>query len=233
MFDIDREGAVFAHEDHNVATPNFVVINPDNGHGHAIYGLSIPVTTSEASHIKPVQYAEAIERGYLEALGADRGYSGLICKNPHHAAWKLWEGHPDTYSLGDLADYLDMEAIKKLSWPDNRSETYGLGRNVDLFDRLRKWSYKHVRTAKETGTLGSWFNLTINKAMTLNDYVNPLPISEITATAKSVSKWTWNRYTGGGVQGYTKQIARAKRGRELHIMRSQQSIFDVLGHWED
>lgn len=141
VFDIDRPGALFAAEDANVAPPNWLAINPDNRHGHLGYELEIPLVTSEAGREAPVRYAAAVEYAYRRALGADVGYSGLICKNPTHGRWWTQVQAIAPYTLAELADWVDLPT--KLT-PRQAEETC-LGRNVRLFDRLRHWAYRNVR----------------------------------------------------------------------------------------
>jgi hypothetical protein len=82
VFDIDREGAAIAWEDANLPAPAWAAVNRENGHAHLAYGLSVPVLVAENARRAPIRYLQGIEGAYREALQADRGYSGLITKNP-------------------------------------------------------------------------------------------------------------------------------------------------------
>ncbi|MCY5064039.1 replication initiation protein, partial [Salmonella enterica subsp. enterica serovar 1,4,[5],12:i:-] len=91
--------------------------------------------------MKPLKYAAAVESALREKLGADVGYSGLICKNPNHENWQIAVWQPELYTLDWLADSLDLNsANEKTILPD-----YGLGRNCTLFDKTRKWAYRAIR----------------------------------------------------------------------------------------
>jgi hypothetical protein len=75
----------------------------------------------------------------------------------------------------------------------------GLGRNVALFDALRFYAYREVGKAKTRGgSMGEWSNHLLDVASNMNESLNfsaPLPFQEVRWIVKSVSKWTWNRYS--------------------------------------
>ncbi len=77
-FDIDTEGGGAAWIEAELPAPNFVVINPSNGHAHLVYLLGAWVQTDfgDSRRLKVVRYAAAIERAYTAALGADTAYAG-------------------------------------------------------------------------------------------------------------------------------------------------------------
>src|SRR5262249_27371981 len=87
--DIDRPDAYFAHRDAYLPPPNVIAINPENGHGHSAILLANPVARHSASRIAPLRLFAAVERGVARRLGADRQYTGLICKNPMHRDWRV------------------------------------------------------------------------------------------------------------------------------------------------
>ncbi|MEZ9546520.1 MULTISPECIES: replication initiation protein [Vibrio] len=119
IFDIDRQGGVLAWYDSDLPTPYW---------------------TSDIAHSEPIRYAAAIESAMIERLKADRGFAGLLTKNPLHPHWQneFWTEHE--YTLDELADYLDLKG-----YPLRGSEVSGLGRNCELFDSVRQWSYKAIR----------------------------------------------------------------------------------------
>ena len=82
VHDIDRADAYFAHRDAVLAEPNFIAINRDNGHAHTAALLAVPVAKHQNARLEPLRYFAAVERGYTRRLAADRGYAGLIVKNP-------------------------------------------------------------------------------------------------------------------------------------------------------
>ena len=101
VFDIDREGAVFAWYDENLPTPLWTSMNPENGHAHIAYRLKIPICTSDIAHIKPIRFLAAIESAMIEKLKSDRGFAGLLTKNPLHPHWqnKVWDKYEYTFRV--------------------------------------------------------------------------------------------------------------------------------------
>jgi len=192
VYDIDRPGGIFAAEDAGLPAPSLAVENPTNRHVHLYYYVGIPICTSPSGRPGPIRYAGAIDVAFADALRADRGYSGLISKNPMHSAWATYPG-PPLYDLEELAEYVDLEKYK-----DRRKHlpAYGLGRNCTLFDRLRHWAYKQVDQYRAAGDFETWIKAVVIKAASYNDFAVRLPEPEVKATAKSVGKWTWQNYFG-------------------------------------
>ncbi len=200
VFDIDNRNGYRHWHDVGAPAPNWVIVNSDNGHAHYIYMLACPVPLTDRALRKPIAYLQRIERGLQHRLSADIGYTGLISKNPLSDAWQVENVHDMSYSLDELADYVDLELPKQ-----KKREKDGILRNCELFDELRYWSYKHVIQARESMSFGQWFELVERRAGQFNTFDRPLHYQELKSIAKSVSKWTWQNYNGtGGV----------KRGRD-------------------
>ena len=85
-----------------------------------------------SSKTKCYQYLAKIEQAYSLALGADRGYSGLITKNPCHQTWENHIFDVQPYELGYLADFVELTELKT-----DLKEVSGLGRNCMMFDTVR------------------------------------------------------------------------------------------------
>lgn len=191
VFDLDRADAGM-HWDHiGAPAPNLIARNPANGHAHLLYLLQTPIRTAMDGKTAPLRYAAAIEAGLRNRLGADRGYSGLICKNPINAHWMVHQWQADPYTLDDLADYIDLTPEKAREKP---VEDYGLGRNCMLFDELRAWAYKAIRS-QDWPDYNQWLNACFDRASGYNvNFTTPLDISEVKHTAKSVAKWTHRNF---------------------------------------
>lgn len=195
VFDVDRPDAAMRWEELNLPAPTWVARNPENGHAHLAYGLAVPVVSSDAARAAPLRLAAAIQAAYTDALGADVNYSGLICKNPLHPDWQvLWfyRGEHDLYSLGDLADYVELSRFCDRR---RRVSDVGLGRNCTLFERLRQWAYRAVRGYWRPGGFADWQAAVVSKAGSYNTFPEPLQSAEVRAVAKSVGKWVWQRFT--------------------------------------
>lgn len=212
-FDIDRPGASIDWSDRGAPAPNLTVKNQANGHAHALYGLATAVRTAPDGRIAPLRYAAAVENALCDLLGADKGYAGLIVKNPLHRHWQVHEWHDQPYELGELADYLDLKSPTKKPKVEN---DYGLGRNCTLFEELRKWAYRAIRQGWPD--YRQWLDACLTRAQGLNlNFRNPLAFSEVRATAHSVAKWTHKRITQSDFEHYvarthTSEI-QAHRGR--------------------
>src|SRR5262245_9655762 len=152
--DIDHSGAYHIHDDAILPQPNFIAINPENGHGHSAVLLAMPVARHAASRVEPLRFFAAVERGIARRIGADRHYTGLIIKNPMHSHWRVEWRRDDAYTLPELADWLFPEDMQ----PDaSIEETLGAGRDVVIFDELRALAYREVLKFKKAGAgLDQW-----------------------------------------------------------------------------
>ncbi len=227
IFDVDRPDSAYAWDDVGLPPPTWVAVNPINGHCHMAYGLIAPVCRTEAGKAEPLRFAAAIEVAMTLALDADNGYAGLITKNPIHAHWHTF--YPATessnyghYELAELAEYVELP--KKLP---KKAEAIGVGRNVSVFDSLRKWSYREVRDFWKPDGYKSWHLAVIAKAEKINNFPEPLPTSEIRAIAKSVAKWTWQHLTPGGFHEFVEKThtteIQANRGRRSGVVRAAKA----------
>ena len=208
VFDVDRK----PHEQHwregyhewrerGLPAPHWISINPENGNYHLGYLLASPVARTSAAKLKPLRYLAAIEHVLARRLGADMGYVGLITKNPvHRDWWTTWHNHAP-YPLDYLAEFCpdaDLAAYSRRS----RKEVGGLGRNVTVFDNVREWAYSAVRAYWRPNGYEAWADAVRAACESANAFGReqggPLPVSEIKATAKSISRWVWNRFTPAG-----------------------------------
>lgn len=196
IFDVDRQGGGLAWEDANLPPPAWSAVNRENGHAHLVWGLKAPVLVDGlGARDAPMRYLCAIESMMRELLQADPGYAGLITKNPAHPLWRTLNGPRMDYELSELAEWLP--GIEKHIPRRRRVEEVGLGRNVSLFDTLRKWAYKHVRTYKGGGlsAWNEWLSKTNSMALIRNaDFQHPLDGREVWHIAKSVAKWTYRHF---------------------------------------
>lgn len=213
VFDVDKKNASHHWYDVGAPEPNWVIINPDNGHAHYVYMLDCPVPTTDASRLKPQRYAAAIERALSIKLSADINYVGLVSKNPLSDYWAIWKPRLEAYSLNELEDYVDLSSLPKLK----KREHDGSSRHCLLFDELRYWAYARVENARNDMTLAQWIKTLLHKAESLNTFHTPLPLNSLRHTSKSVGRWTWNHYTGS--QG------KIKRGRDSS-QNSQLELHD-------
>jgi len=206
--DIDRSDAYFAHRDANLPPPNVIMVNPENGHGHAAYLLKTPVARHNASRVAPLRYFAAVERGVSRRIESDRHFAGLIVKNPLHTDWRVEWRRQEAYSLDEIADSLFERDMRPDPTP---AETWGAGRNVTVFDELRTVAYREVRQYKRDGqNFDAWLARCVKVATALNmQFPDAMKLGEVRAIAKSVAKWTWRHFS---VEKFSAiQSARGKR----------------------
>jgi len=224
-FDIDTEGGGAAWIEAELPAPNLVVINPRNGHAHLVYLLGAWVQTDfgDSRRIKVVRYAAAIERAYTAALGADPAYTGRFQHNPLSDAYVTKIGRDAPYSLDELARYVDLNepALKK-------NPPIGIGRNVETFDRLRRWAYVAVSDWR-IGSYDAWYGAVADRGVQIAANVGaesprgPLKANEAGHIVKSVARWVWERY-GADVPPLLREARNvAQREREKARQRAREA----------
>lgn len=230
LFDVDRAGGAMAWDDAHLPEPAWVAMTPHNSHAHLSWGIEAPVLLDDPERQKPLRYLTAIERAYAAALEADPSYAGHLTKNPTHSDWRTLWGKRWLYSLDELAEYVDLNKYKARV---ARQEEVGLGRNCELFEWLRKWAYREVRGYKAAGGKGVyvwWEKACRDAALQRNgDFRVPLPLPEVSHTAKSVARWTWRNFS---LEGFSRvQSARGKRSGEVRRQGSEaeQRPWEALG----
>lgn len=224
--DLDFENAANAWKAADVARPNFIMENPENGHAHLAWRLAAPVTYFAKSHNEPLAYLADIQRGLTRRLGADRAYAGVLTKNPTHLAWRVFR-HEGAYSLGELAKPLERREMQQWA-PSER--IFGLGRNVSLFNDLRAFAYREVLRFKQAGDQAVFRKRLQEVANGLNlnpEFYAPLPVSEVRSIAKSVAKWTWKHFT---LEAFSKiQRARINKRWAGHIPLHELKPWEAEG----
>lgn len=212
IYDVDRDGAGLAWEEAGLPPPSWATINKQNGHAHLVWGLTAPVlTASPDMRQRPLRYLCALESAFGALLGADYGFTGLITKNPSHPLWKTLRGPRLHYSLGELAEFVDLEKHS----PKSKPERVGLGRNICIFDQVRFHAYRRHKSFKlEGGKFAEWQSHLNLRALTYNgDLPQPLDPREVWFIAKSVAKWTWNFDFRESNERFSKrQAARGRMG---------------------
>ena len=215
VFDDDKNDAALSWFDENLPAPYWTTQNPENGHAHICYKLEIPLHTSEFSSIKAIKYAQAVYYAYALKMGADLSYSQLITKNPLHPQWRTTYWTKQAYSLDYLADFIDLP--KKLP---KKLEVVGLGRNVTMFEKGRKWAYTAIRDYMHHHSSSVWEHAVKTHLEAINStFEPPLPYSEVKATAKSIARWVWQRFSYGEFSAIQAKRG-AKGGKKGGIVRS-------------
>jgi hypothetical protein len=225
VFDDDKKDAALSWFDANLPTPYCTTQNPENGHCHHCYKLEIPLHTSEFSSIKAIKYAQAVYYAYALKLGADLSYSQLITKNPLHPQHRTKFWTDKAYSLDYLADFVELpkRIPKKL-------EVVGLGRNVTMFEKGRHWAYKAIRDYMHHHSSHEWERAVRAKIEAINStFEQPLPHSEVKATAKSIAKWVWQRFSYGEFSAIqAKRGAKGGKAKGLAYTEKREQALQLL-----
>ncbi len=204
VFDVDRSGAALAWEAAGLPTPSWVASNPVNGHAHVAYSLDAPVCTSVNSRPGPARYLAAVQAACGTRLDADRGYGGLITKNPLHDGWRVWWGTSKKYGLGELAEYVPDSYLARKPAKAANKDLFHLGRNCCLFDELRQWAYRHRHLICKDFERYQETVLTVAHGLNANlDFAALLPEGEVRAIAKSVSKFVYQTDFGKSDQAFS------------------------------
>jgi hypothetical protein len=216
VFDIDRPEASVAWQDTDrlFPRPNWITQNPKNTHAHLAYALAIPVSRSPASRDAPQRLLARIQHAMTGLLSADRGYSHCLTKTPNHSRWRTFYERPEPYTLDELKDYLSDDLPLRIA----RNDAVGIGRNVTLFDALRKWSYRNRIHYTDFET---WQAVCITQAQLFNTNIAPLTVAECKSIGKSVAKWTWKHIS-------TEAFSELQRQRQtLQVSKRQSKILDL------
>lgn len=206
VVDIDHADArMRALWDREEWRPNTIVENRDNGQAHAVWAMAEPITRTEYARRKPLAYAAAVTEGLRRSVDGDKGYSGLMTKNPTHEAWDASWITDHLYTLDELAEHLTTaDFMPPRSWQrTKRKNPVGLGRNCTLFETVRWDVYRVARTIRrrnEHPTLEDTRELEaaiVSLCQGMNaTFSEALPAPEIAATIRSFYKWITTRYTG-------------------------------------
>ena len=192
VLDIDQQMGALQWEFKNAPAPNIIAINRENSHCHYFYSLETSVCTSDLGSLKAIRYASDIEAALCYQLGADTAYNGVLAKNPLHDHWIVHQQKSRCYTLGELADSLDLKAHKKAP-----KKSMGIGRNVETFDQLRLWAYKAYRQGYPS--YERFLEACLVKTRSINkQFVNPLSTSEQRAISKSVAKYVAKKHSHEG-----------------------------------
>lgn len=183
--------------------PSWVAQSP-SGKAHLGWNLFSPVCRTDSALLAPLRYAQRIERGLCVSVDGDLSYGGQLTKNPTHGAWETIYGPSRPYELRDL---ITIHTPRQM--PRRPDRATGLGRNVTMFDTARSWAYGqwwHHRHSSPS----DWELLVLQRCHAVNtEFSAPLPFSEVSATAQSVSRWIWRNFTE---QAYRE--LQARRGRK-------------------
>jgi hypothetical protein len=223
-FDVDHNDGATAWHRLSAPPPTLSIENPVNGHAHLLYALQAPVPRTDAARIKPMLYLAACQEGLRRKLRADPGYSGHLCKNPTHAKWNT-QSYAGTYDLGDFAEWFDVPKPADMKKRVHDPDYAGLGRNCELYERLRVEAYHLVRKFWLPGGFEPFNEATRNRAEDINAqcFAESLPLSEVKGLAASVSRWVWKHFNPADFRAI-----QAKRGARKGAEKRAELLPQVL-----
>ncbi len=213
VFDLDHDNP-FVWEDVGLPPPNMSVITkgdyPDNGitknkpnrRSHLFYAIPGVATSSNARQ-HPIDYMKAVYKAMAILLDADPSYAGPVAKTPGHPRWTTIEYHNHQYELSELAEYVELNPGSQ--WSNAPTlESNPNSRNCTLFDITRFYAYSQVAKARKKMRLPQFEKMLFSYALAHNRFAENglfkenLTSEEVRAIVKSVARFTWERYRGGG-----------------------------------
>ena len=224
VFDLDDTSEMI-WEEVGLPAPNIVVYNkqackePMKAH---LYYAIVPVCKSDKARTKPVRYMNAVREAMSLKLSADPCYHGPFAKTPYHDKWLTREIHYHEYSLGELAEHLELNVKPQWSEAPN-IDAVAHSRNCTLFEETRHYAYSIVNHERQQGSYSDFNRLVKTFANSRNNFKqrgfhSNLTTAEVNSVVKSVTNWTWEKYTGNsrchlGVMQLDKSLSISDRQR--------------------
>jgi len=169
--------------------PNFVIYNPIKMNHQAFWMLSVPVHCQNVNS-RAYRYLRAIESGYDLKYGCDQDFQRHIHRNPLYFKSDVDWRHGRSHTLKELSEVIDLNSVITEREISDREEAEG--RNKTLFDEVRRWAYKQIKTLSKHDYEAFTAQL-ITRANRLNTFNVPLPASEIKTISRSISRFCIER----------------------------------------
>lgn len=220
-FDIDSPNGLLTFYDNSAPAPQIIMVNPHNGHAHYCYRLVNPVGLIGNSKPKPIGLLQATYQDLRATLGADRGYSGNLIKNPF--AKRMWETYitnTSDYTLDELGD------LPPLAYFPASNDDY-LGRNVAVFNHTRHRAYAITHNHSYDSLLKELLEIARNFNETFD---SPLFDNEIYTICKSITRYCKSsRFSNGGITEAHREVQRmrgskgGKKSKRRPVAHSERS----------
>lgn len=240
---IDIDHDIFNTLEETNLKPNLVVANSSNNKGHCYFRLNDFVGTTPQSRIKPQKAVRLLTHSINNHLNGDKAFNGMQAKNPLHDGFRVLSLSNQGYDFDELFDNIpdDKIFIYKPEIVETKEAVEAPGRNCYLFELTRFYSYKqkwHCKSYDELFSSVEAFAQNANETLT-----EPLGMSEIRYIVKSISNFTWSKYTGGdgknrGVlelssKGHNlslqdKQVIGAKYSHKIRTDNTEQRIVEAV-----
>lgn len=211
--DVDHDG--YDQFPGSLPKPKWTAITRDTGRHHHVWRLRTPVLMGEQARRKPMALLAAVQTGLTHHLDADPAYTNTLTKNPWSEDWStIWWNGPDV-DLMDFGPWLLEKGVKLIAANGNaKVSARGYGRNVDLFDHVRKWAYRHWDGDREqVYAVAHDYN---------SMFAEPLKTSEVNGVARSVCRFMATEYTGTPKPAVKREQTR--QAKVAAILAAEQSI---------
>ena len=214
--DIDGRDNVIAFVDaieaRRLPDPNFMVERTASGNVQAHYCLARPVHRGPEARDRPLQTLARAAEWLTEAAHADRGYNGVLSRNPMEAVHQdpratdgpvrtIWRRR-QPYTLHELTNCIPF------GWRRPAVVVSAIGRNVTVFRTLMR----------ESGKPRNWGRPVAGLAAAVNDAIGrlfpdgPLDAGELAGIVASVERYQARNLATGAAQAGLSRI-QAERGR--------------------
>jgi hypothetical protein len=186
---------------------------------HVRFNLRTPVKKDSIKQLNWLKSITAeIQRLISHVATVDSQTPAYVTKNPLSGKWDFETFNEyafKEYDLKELSQILDLKntcnfydksctknknvVVSLFSTPaksKKKAKTAEESRNCEIFNTVRFQSYNMKYKVSSYHHL---YDFVVNACHEMNDeYREPLSSSEVKAIARSISYWTWNKYTGSG-----------------------------------
>ena len=99
-----------------------------------------------------------------------------------------------------------------------------------MFDTVRFWAYKAIREHLSVG-FDRWHSEVLEQAKNANDaFIQPLPYSEVKATAKSIARWVWRNNAEAHAKFIDRQAEKGRKGDSSHGGKARSAQYSDIRH---
>lgn len=194
---VDIDSDVFNMLEETNLNPNLVVANSSNNKAHCYFRLNDFVGTTANSSFKAQKAMRLLQNSLNNYMNGDKAFNGMQAKNPLHSSYRVLSFSDQAYDFAELFDNIPDEHIYiyKPEIVETKESVYSPGRNSYIFEVTRFHAYKQKALCS---SFEQFFNEVDSYAQLANsNLTEPLELSEIKYIVRSITNFTWSKYTGG------------------------------------
>lgn len=240
---IDIDNDVFHTLEETNLNPNLVVINSSNNKAHCYFRFNNFIGTTAKSSFKAQKAMRLLQNSLNNYMNGDKAFNGIQAKNPLHSSYRVLSFSNQGYDFDELFDNIPDEHIYiyKPEIVETKESVYAPGRNSYIFEVTRQHAYKQKALCSSIEQL---FKEVDNYAKIANgNLTEPLDLNEIKHIVKSITNFTWKKYTGGdgknrgvlnlAVYGHDltlqdKQVIGANHTNKIRTEATEQRIIEAI-----